>query len=232
MKKIGILGGMSWESTAEYYRLINQSVNKKLGGVHSAEMVIFSYDFHRLERLLHQNNWSEISDILVKGASTLKAAGAEILVLATNTAHKVAGKIEDHVDLPLIHIADATGEAILKEGLKTVGLLGTKMTMEEEFYLVRLKEKFGISVVTPDVNDRQYVSDVIFKELVRGKFLDDSKVEYCKIIDKLTQSGAEGVILGCTEIPLLVKPEDTKVNLFDTTAIHTQKIVDVALADD
>jgi len=134
--------------------------------------------------------------------------------------------------LPLIHIADATGEAILKEGLKTVGLLGTKMTMEEEFYLVRLKEKFGISVVTPDVNDRQYVSDVIFKELVRGKFLDDSKVEYCKIIDKLTQSGAEGVILGCTEIPLLVKPEDTKVNLFDTTAIHTQKIVDVALADD
>ncbi len=232
MKKIGILGGMSWESTAEYYRLINQAVNKRLGGVHSAELIMYSYDFHRLERLLHQDKWLEISDILVAGAKTVKSAGAEILALATNTAHKVAGDIESQVDIPLIHIADATAEAIQAVELKTVGLLGTAMTMEEEFYRVRLKEKYGIDVVIPDANDRQYVSDVIFKEMVRGKFLKESRDGYCEIIDKLAQDGAEGVILGCTEIPMLVKPEDTSVKLFDTTGIHTRKIVDVALGDD
>jgi len=229
MKKIGILGGMSWESTSEYYRLINQYVSAELGGLHSAEIIIYSFDFHYIEALLQQHKWDEIANILTDGARKLVAAGAELLVIATNTAHKVAEEIEAHAGIPLIHIADATGEIIQNEGLRTVGLLGTSFTMEEDFYRLRLRDKFGISVIIPDKSEREIVSDIIFQELILGKFEENSKRKYCKIIDNLAEAGAEGVILGCTEIPMLVKSDDTLVKLFDTTAIHARKIVDVAL---
>ena len=231
MKTIGILGGMSPESTAEYYRIINETVRERLGGSHSAEMVIYSVDFQEYADLMLAGEWNQIKSLLIAGAQRLEFAGVDLLLLATNTGHKFADEIQRNIAVPLLHIADATGDEIVVQGMKTVGLLGTRITMEEDFYSGRLKDRFGIEVLIPPEAKRALIHRVIFDELVLGKTTDQSKRDFLKIIEELAKRGAEGVILGCTEIPLLVKPGETSVPLFDTTRIHALKAVDYALAE-
>lgn len=229
MKTIGLIGGMSWESSLEYYRLINQITKERLGGWHSAKCLMVSLDFHEIESLQRQGNWDAATEIMINAASNLKCGGADFIVICTNTMHKIAPEIEAAVDLPLIHIADAAGEAIVAAGLDTVGLLGTKFTMEQEFYKDRLKEKYDLNVIIPNDADRQIVHDIIYNELVLGKIEPESKKSYRKIINSLVEYGAKGVILGCTEIPLLIEASDSSVPLFDTTKIHATVAVDKAL---
>ncbi|WP_415888460.1 aspartate/glutamate racemase family protein [Neptuniibacter sp. SY11_33] len=230
MKTIGLLGGMSWESTQGYYRSINEGVKSRLGGLHSAQIAMYSVDFDPIEKLQHQGDWAGTAAILSQAAKNIQAAGADFLLICTNTMHKVAPQIEAAIDIPLIHIADATAEELIKQNVKTVGLLGTAFTMEQGFYKDRLTDKFGLSVVVPNEPDRAVVHEVIYKELCLGQINPNSKSEYLRIIKALAEQGAEAVILGCTEIGMLVKQSDTDVQLIDTTAIHAQAAVELALA--
>lgn len=229
MKTIGLIGGMSWESTIPYYRQINERIKEKLGGLHSAKIALYSVDFHEIERLQHAGDWEAAGRLLADAARSLKAAGADFLVLCTNTMHKVAPAIEAAVDIPLLHIADPTAEAICAAGVSTVGLLGTRFTMEQAFYKDRLAERFGLKVLTPDEADRQVVHRIIYEELCLGQIRDESREAYRRIIAALVEQGAEAVILGCTEISLLVGPADASVPLFDTTALHALRAADAAL---
>ncbi|WP_371233863.1 aspartate/glutamate racemase family protein [Pseudomonas sp. QE6] len=229
MKTIGLIGGMSWESTIPYYRQINQTIKERLGGLHSAKIVLFSMDFHEIERLQHAGDWGAAGALLAGAARSLRAAGADFLVLCTNTMHKVAPAIEAAVDIPLLHIADPTAEAIREAGVTKVGLLGTRFTMEQAFYKDRLQEKFDLQVLTPSDEERQVVHRIIYEELCLGRILDESREAYRRIIASLVERGAQAVILGCTEISLLVGPQDASVPLFDTTAIHARRAAERAL---
>ncbi len=230
MKTIGLIGGMSWESSIEYYRIINQSVREKLGGVHSAKSVMVSVDFAEIERLQHQSKWEETGEILIESAKNLENAGAGFIVLCTNTMHKVAEEIQAHVQLPLLHIADATAERVIDSGIRKVALLGTRFTMEEDFYKGRLVKKYNLDVLIPDPEEREIIHNVIYNELVVGKNQPQSREQYLKIIMRMVGEGAEGIILGCTEIGLLVKQSDCPVPVFDTTRIHAEAAVAFALS--
>jgi aspartate racemase len=229
MKTIGLLGGMSWESTVGYYRAINEGVKNTLGGLHSAKIAMYSVDFESIEKLQHAGDWKGTAIILSEAARSVESAGADFLLICTNTMHKVAPEIEKSIKIPLLHIADATAEVLVHEGIKTVGLLGTAFTMEQDFYKGRLSENYGLNVLVPNEEDRQIVHKIIYQELCLGKIQADSKTEYLRIIDMLANQGAEAVILGCTEIGMLVSQGDTKVKLFDTTAIHAEKAVEYAI---
>ncbi len=229
MKTIGLLGGMSWESTESYYRLINESVKQNLGGLHSAKVILHSVDFAEIETLQHQGKWDETAEILKTAAQGIEKAGADFILICTNTMHLVAPQVQAGINIPLLHIADATAEEIVKEGIKKIGLLGTAFTMEKDFYKGRLIDKYGLDVIIPSGQDRQIIHQVIYDELCLGNIHDSSKQEYLRIIGSLIEQGAEGIILGCTEIALLVKPEHTNTLLFDTTKIHALKAVEKAL---
>jgi aspartate racemase len=231
MKTIGLLGGMSWESTTEYYRAINTGVKQALGGLHSAKIVLYSVDFAPIEACQSRGDWSATAEILVDAARRIQRAGADGLLICTNTMHKVAPAIELAISIPLLHIADATAEILVRDGVKTVGLLGTAFTMEQHFYKGRLAERYGLEVLVPEEDDRQIVHDIIYDELCRGKIRGPSRASYRRIVDQLAAAGAEAVILGCTEIGLLIKQADTTVRLVDTTAIHAARAVEWALAD-
>lgn len=231
MKTIGLLGGMSWESTAHYYRLLNQGVNEKLGGLHSAKIVMVSVDFQQLEIYMRQGQWAECGELLARAAQKIEMAGADFLLICTNTMHKVAETITAAVDIPLLHIADATAEKIKENNIQSVGLLGTRFTMEEDFYSGRLKEKHGFRVIIPSRGECQKVHDIIFKELCLGKIREESRRTYLNIIDSMYLQGAEAVIEGCTEIGLLVDQSHTNVPLFDTTALHVEQAVLLALSE-
>ena len=229
MKTIGLIGGMSWESTVPYYRLINEEIKERLGGLHSAKVILYSVDFHDIERLQHSGNWDEAGALLAGVAQTVEKAGADFLVLCTNTMHKVAPAIESAVRIPLLHIADATAQEIVAAGISTVGLLGTRFTMEQGFYKDRLQQNHGLRVLIPDEQLRDVVHRVIYDELCVGKIVDDSRAEYRDIMADLVGQGAEAIILGCTEITLLVGQADAAVPLFDTTGIHARKAAEWAL---
>jgi aspartate racemase len=228
MKTIGLIGGMSWESTVEYYRLINEEVKTRMGGLHSAKCLLSSVDFGEIEPLMRTDDWDKIGEELIKAARSLEKGGADFILLCTNTMHKLFEQIQQKTGLELLHIADATAERILDGGLKKVGLLGTQQTMEQEFYKARLELR-GIQVLIPDDRDRKLVHQVIFEELCLGKIQQESRNEYRRIIEELIAKGAEGIILGCTEIPLLIKQEDSGVPLFDTTFIHAMKAVEKSI---
>ena len=231
MKVIGLIGGMSWESTVPYYRTINEAVKEHLGGLHSAKVILYSVDFHDIERLQQSGDWAAAGSLLAGVAQAVEKAGAEAVVLCTNTMHKVADAIEAAVSIPLLHIADATAEEIRAAGISTVGLLGTRFTMEQGFYKDRLQQCFGLRVLTPGEQDRQIVHRVIYEELCLGKVIDASRSEFRRIMAELVSQGSEAVILGCTEITLLVRPADAAVPLFDTTSIHARKAAEWALRD-
>ena len=230
MKTIGLIGGMSWESTIPYYRLINETVKAHLGGLHSAKIVLYSVDFQEIERLQHADDWPAAGAILAAAARSLEAAGASFLVLCTNTMHKVAGQIESAVHIPLLHIADPTAAAIKRAGLSTIGLLGTRFTMEQDFYRNRLSERHGLRVIVPDQDDREIIHRIIYEELCLGVARPDSRSAYRDIMGKLASRGAEAIVLGCTEISLLVGPQDADVPLFDTTALHARMAAEEALS--
>ncbi len=230
MKRIGLLGGMSWESSAEYYRLANQEVRRRHGGLHSADLILRSVDFAEIEAMQQAGRWEDAGTRLADEARVLERAGAELLVLCTNTMHKVADAIAAAVAVPLIHIADATAEAVQAQRITTVGLLATRYTMEEDFYVGRLRRRHGLDVLVPDAPDRQTVHDVIFDELCRGVIDSGSRDRYRRIIGDLVDRGAQGILLGCTEIGLLVGPQDASVPVFDTTRLHVRKAVDLAVA--
>jgi aspartate racemase len=230
MKTIGLIGGMSWESTVPYYRQINETVKQRLGGLHSAKIVLYSVDFHEIERLQHSGDWEAAGVILADAGRSLQAAGASFLVLCTNTMHKVASDIEAAVTIPLFHIADPTADEIKRAGYSTVGLLGTRFTMEQPFYRDRLSERHGLRVIVPAPVDRETVHRIIYEELCLGVIAAQSRKEYRRIIEDLTAQGAEAIILGCTEISLLVNQHDAKAPLFDTTAIHARAAAEEALS--
>lgn len=229
MKTIGLIGGMSWESTVGYYRIINQEVSRRRGGLHSAKILMYSVDFGEIEGLMREGKWEEIAGHVATIAKNLERGGADVILLCTNTVHKVASWIESAIAIPFIHIADATGEKISRKGMKKVGLLGTRYTMEEDFYKKRLAEKFGLSVIIPPNEKRGMVNDVIFNELCHGVINQSSQDQFRGVIRELIARGTEGIILGCTEIPMLIKDEDSAVPLFDTTKIHALRAVDYAL---
>ncbi|WP_068994520.1 aspartate/glutamate racemase family protein [Kangiella sediminilitoris] len=229
MKTIGLLGGMSWESTANYYKAINQEVKQRLGGLSSAKICLYSVNFAEIEQLQHQEEWQKTADILSEAAQLVEKAGADFLLICTNTMHKVAPEVESAINIPLLHIADTTGQQLVQNGIKSVGLLGTQFTMEQDFYKKRLTDKFGIDVLVPQDKERKQVHEIIYNELCRGEINQSSKETYLDVINNLKQAGAEAIILGCTEIAMLVKPEDTSVPLYDTAAIHASAAVDLAL---
>jgi aspartate racemase len=230
MKTIGLLGGMSWESTTLYYETINRFVAGQLGGLHSAEIVLASVDFHSIEILQSEGRWRQAGDLLARRAQALENAGADLLVLCTNTMHKVASRIEESLTIPLLHIADATGSEVVARGAGVVGLLGTRFTMEESFYVDRLRERFGLRVVTPRDQDRREVDRVIYEELCRGIVREESRRVYGEIVAELATRGCEGVVLGCTEIGMLVTTDDVDVPLFDSARIHARRAAELALA--
>ncbi len=232
MKTLGLIGGMSWESTIPYYRIINETVRERLGGLHSARIILYSVDFHDIERLQQAGAWDEAGRILADAARALEAAGAEGLALCTNTMHKVAAAIEAAVTIPLLHIADPTAAAVKQAGIRTVGLLGTRFTMEQEFYRGRLMARHGLTVIIPDPADREIVHRVIYEELCQGEIRAESRAQYREIMQRLINAGAEGIILGCTEIALLVRPEDAPAPLFDTTGLHARSVALWALDDE
>lgn len=229
MKTIGLIGGMSWESSLEYYRLINEGIKAKLGGLHSAKCIMLSVDFAEVEELQRSGKWEESGRMMAQAAASLQAGGADCIVLCTNTMHIAADAIQQAVSVPFLHIADAAAEAVLAAGIRKVGLLGTRFTMEKEFYRDRLGRKFGLEVVIPAEEDRGIVHRVIYDELVLGIIREESLREYVRIIEAMRQQGAQGVILGCTEIGLLVHPEDSPLPLFDTTSIHAAAAVEFAV---
>lgn len=230
MKTIGLIGGMSWESSQSYYQLINEEVKKRLGGLHSAKVILFSVNFAEIEKLQHKGEWDKTAEILSDAAQSLEKAGADFILICTNTMHLVAPQISASIDVPLLHIADATAENIVKAGIDKIGLLGTAFTMEQDFYKGRLENKYNLSVLTPNKEDMQIIHNVIYQELCLGEVSDASRDQYLRIIDQLVAEGAQGVILGCTEIAMLVKKEHTDVHLFDTTTLHAIKAVDLALS--
>jgi len=229
MKTIGLIGGMSWESSLEYYRIINETVKAELGGHHSCDCLMYSVDFGPVKDLQHAGEWDKLTTIMIEAARRLEKGGAELLVICTNTMHRMAPDIEKEIRIPIIHIADTTAAEIKKASLKKVLLLGTRFTMEQDFYKGRLTEKHGIEVLIPDEEDMATVHNIIYNELVMGKILEESREKYRDIIRKMVSRGAEGVILGCTEIPLLIKADDSPVPVFDTTTIHAVKAVEIAL---
>lgn len=229
MKTIGLIGGMSWESSLEYYRLINKGVKQRLGGFHSAKIIMLSVDFAEIEELQHKKLWVEAGKIMADSAMALQNAGADCIILCTNTMHICAGDIEARIQIPFLHIADPTAQRIRAAGIKTIGLLGTRFTMEQEFYSGRLSEKFGLKVLVPPESDREIIHRVIYDELVMGKINEKSRVEYQRVIHQLIKEGARGIILGCTEIGLLIGQKDVDVPIFDTTVLHAQAAVDFAL---
>ncbi len=229
MKTIGLIGGMSWESTANYYQIINREVKACLGGLHSGKVCLYSVDFAEIETLQHQDRWDDTAIILAQAAKSVEAGGADFILICTNTMHKVADQIQQTVNVPLVHIADATAEQLVVDGIKKVGLLGTRFTMEQDFYKQRLIDKFGVDVVVPSSDDQTIVHDVIYNELCKGEVHDDSRQHYLTIIEKLVEQGAEAVILGCTEIAMLVESQHTDVKLYDTTEIHAKAAVEKAL---
>ena len=226
MRTLGLIGGMTWHSTLEYYRLINAGIQSRLGGSHSAQCILYSLDFHDLERQQIEGEWEGIAKTLADAARTVERAGAEGLLICANTMHRVAGTVEAAVAIPLIHIADAAAREIQRQQLRIVGLLGTRFTMEQEFYRERLESHQGLTVLTPEPEERDIVHRIIYEELGRGLLLDRSRELYREIIKRLKDRGAEGVILGCTEIPLLIKPEDSAIPIFDTTALHAAAAVE------
>ena len=231
MKTIGLIGGMSWESTVPYYRQVNEGIKARLGGLHSAKVVLYSVDFHEIEQLQRDGDWDTAGEVLGDAARRVQAAGADLLVLCTNTMHKVAPQMEAAVSIPLLHIADATGAAITAAGHRMVGLLGTRFTMEQDFYRQHLQDRHGLQVLVPDADDRRIVHDVIYDELCRGVIRDPSRDAYRRVMDDLVARGAQAIILGCTEISLLVGPQDARVPLFDTTALHASAAVEAALTE-
>lgn len=232
MKTIGLLGGMSWESTVSYYRIINETVKEKLGGLHSAKLVLHSQDFEEIASLQRAGDWDEAGRRLARAAQSLRSAGAGFLVICTNTMHVVADPIEAAAGIPLFHIVDPTAEEIRRSGLKKVGLLGTRFTMEQDFYKHRLRNRHDLDALVPDEADRDTVHKVIFDELCRGIVRDESRQAYRAIIRRLVDRGAQGIILGCTEIAMLISPGDAPVPVFDTTALHARKAAEHALAGD
>ncbi|KRE59758.1 aspartate/glutamate racemase family protein [Paenibacillus sp. Soil750] len=231
MKTIGLIGGMSWESSLLYYQIINQRVKEKLGGHHSAKSLMYSVDFHEIKTLQHEGKWEEATSVMIESAQKLASAGSDCIVICTNTMHKMAKEVEDAVSIPLLHIADATAKEIVKAGIKKVALLGTAFTMEQDFYKGRLVDKHDLEVLVPPADSRKIVHDIIYEELCLGTIKEDSKQSYIEIIRDLVNEGAEGVILGCTEITLLIAQQDATVPLFDTTKIHAEYAVDFALRD-
>ncbi len=231
MKTIGLIGGMSWESSLEYYRLINQGVKARLGGLHSAKCLMLSVDFAEIEVLQREGRWAEAADLMTCAAQSLERGGADFVVICTNTMHKAADHMQARIGIPILHIADATARQVKASGLGAVGLLGTRFTMEEDFYKGRLTANFGLSVVIPNADEREVVHRVIYDELCLGQTLATSRAKFAAIIERLIESGAQGVILGCTEIGLLVHAEDSRVPLFDTTRIHAEAAVEFALSD-
>lgn len=229
MKTIGLIGGMSWESSIEYYRLINELVREKLGGHHSAKSIMYSVDFAEIEKYQRQGEWDEAAYVLMTAAQNLEQAGARCVLICANTMHRLAADVQNSINIPLIHIADVTAEKIHTAGLKKVGLLGTMFTMTMTFYTNRLAEKYGLEIIVPNEADRETVHRIIYEELVLGKILPESLAAYKRIMAQLVAAGAEGIVLGCTEIGLLVKPEDSSVPLFDTTFIHAEAAVNFAL---
>lgn len=231
MKTIGLIGGMSWESSIEYYRIINETAKEKLGGLHSAKSLMVTVDFAEIEKLQHEDRWDEAAQILVRCAQDLERGGADFIVLCTNTMHKVADQIIAGINIPFLHIADATAEKVKTAGIKRIGLLGTRFTMEHDFYKGRLTQNFGLKVLTPNEKDREIVHRVIYEELVLGKIIEGSREEYKRIMKEMITQGAEGIILGCTEIELLVKQADSSVPLFPTSTIHAVAAVEKALEE-
>ena len=222
MKTIGLIGGMSWESTVTYYKIINETIKEKLGGLHSAKCILYSVDFQEIEECQANGNWEKSGEILGEAANNLEKAGADFIVICTNTMHKVINQIKGKISIPILHIAEMTAEKILEKGLKNIALLGTKYTMEQDFYKSKLIEK-EINVIIPDKNDIEIINKVIYDELCLGTINSNSKKKFLEIVDKLRSKGAEGIILGCTEIGLLIKNEDTDVPLFDTAVIHAEE---------
>ena len=231
MKTIGLIGGMSWESSLEYYRIINEEVRIRAGGQHSAKVVMYSLDFETIEKLQRHGEWEEMASILMDAAKRLELAGADFVLICTNTMHKIAPEIQKSIKIPLLHIADATADQVRAHKISVVGLLGTKYTMEQDFLKGYLSSKYGLKVIVPNEDSRDYVHKVIYEELCVGIIREESKKMFLKIIHELADENAQGVILGCTEIPLLVNHGDTSLPLFDTTAIHAKKAVDIALGD-
>jgi len=229
MKAIGLIGGMSWESTVEYYRLINESVKERLGGLHSAKCVLYSVDFAEVEELQRQGQWPQAAQVLVGAAQSVEKAGADLVLICTNTMHKLADTVQAGIGIPLLHIADATAEKVNQAGLQQVGLLGTRFTMEEDFYRGRLAGEFGLEVMIPDAKDREMVHRIIYEELCVGAIRPESRGQVADIMSRLVEMGAQGIILGCTELGLLVGPEDCRVPLFDTTRVHALAAVEQAL---
>lgn len=230
MKTMGLIGGMSWESSLEYYRIVNEETKQTLGGFHSAKTILYSVDFAEVEKLQHEGRWEELTDLMIAAARSLENAGAEFILICTNTMHKMADDVQKSIGVPLLHVVDATAEQIRKDGLKKVGLLGTKFTMEQDFYKGRLFERYGVDVVIPDEEERGIIHRVIYDELCLGKINPASKEYFNKIITNLINSGADGIILGCTEIPLLVKQKDISIPVYDTTDIHAKAAVAFALS--
>jgi aspartate racemase len=226
MRTIGMIGGMSWESSIEYYRILNETIKNALGGLHSAQCLLYSLDFEEIERLQHSGNWAELTKILVAAAKKLKLAGAESFIICTNTMHKTAEQIEKESGLKLLHIADAAGQAVCQRRLKKIALLGTKFTMEEDFYRKRLEDIYGLEVMVPPLKERDEIHRIIYEELCQGDFKDASRTTFVSIIEELAAKGAEGIVLGCTEIPLLVREKDSVLPIFDTMKIHARAAAD------
>ena len=229
LKTIGLIGGLSWESSAVFYRIINELVRDKLGSTHSAKSIMYSVDFEEFEKLQHQGDWDKLTELMVDAGMRLKNGGADFMVICTNTMHKMADEVESQVGIPLLHIADTAADEVKKKGLHKVALLGTKFTMEQDFYKGRLAQKQGIEVVIPEKAEREVIHSVIYHELVLGKILESSRESFVKIIEHMHSLGAEGVVLGCTEIPLLISQKDSTIPVFDTTQIHATAAVDFSL---
>jgi aspartate racemase len=231
MKLIGLIGGMSWESTADYYRIMNTEVKERLGGLHSARCLLYSVDFQEIASLQHENRWDECTNRMIDAARRVQSGGADLLIICTNTMHMMAEEVQEKIAIPLLHIADVTAEKIKQNGLKKVALLGTNFVMEATFYKDRIKERFGIEVIVPEEHARLIVHNTIYDELCRGQIKQGSKREIIKIIESLNTRGAEGVVLGCTELPLLIKQEDSRTPIFNTTEIHALAAVHFALEE-
>jgi len=231
MKVIGLIGGMSWNSTLEYYRIINELFARRLGGLHSARLVLYNLDFDEIQRAQHKGRWDDTANILVDAGNAVKRAGAEFLVICTNTMHKVADDVEERVGLPLLHIVDVTGDAVRKQGLRRIGLLGTRFVMKEPFYRERLRDRFAIEVLVPEEDDMDAIHRIIYTELCEGKIEASSHRVCADIISKLINKGARGIVLGCTELPLLIQPGDIQAPIFDTTRLHAEAAANLAMAE-
>jgi aspartate racemase len=231
MKVIGLIGGMSWNSTLEYYRIINESFTRRLGGLHSACLVLYNLDFDEIQRAQHEGRWDDITRVLVDAGNAVKQAGADFLVICTNTMHKVADDVEEKVGLPLLHIVDVTGDAIRELGLHRIGLLGTRFVMKGPFYQERLRDRFAIELLVPGEDDMDAIHQIIYNELCEGKIKASSRCVCADIINRLVNEGAEGIVLGCTELPLLIQPSDIHAPIFDTTRLHAEAAVNLALAE-